>query len=466
MRKLVENRRAIALIAVVLVIAALGFVYFRSRQGNWYTPQEWNVLQVQLGMPSPAIPLFYFDESEVERVDFIHSPDHAYVFRQEYGEWTLMNHPDFILNPARVTDMLRQAWQLTALGSAFVFDAVAFPSQFFPEGDTLQMRVHLACGALHTAILGYPTVDGTRYYLSVDGGLRVYYLHENIAHRMMYTIDDLLCRYVPRLFADADFVRINRRGASEIIITTVDEEAVMQAPIENAPMNMFFFDQDVILPFTLIEPARLAALHPQNLAEFGLDEPIVSFEYTRGDDHMHLHFGNAFMQDGYAYIYVMFDGRPHVFVAEFPPVNALLQFDIMQLVQRFLFLMPIVELERITLESDEHSFEIILNHCEDFILIFPEINGLPAPESETRRLFQQMMRLGADADIEPRYVSGRPQFVVTYHFPGGDAVEVAFYEHTALFYLVSINGDAARFVTSVRSVQTLFESAAVLFSSL
>ncbi|MCL2217735.1 MAG: DUF4340 domain-containing protein, partial [Defluviitaleaceae bacterium] len=231
-------------------------------------------------------------------------------------------------------------------------------------------------------------------------------------------------------------------------------------PYPGMDLDIQGISDSILSPLGALQIGNLVEFHAENPADFGFDNPLLEFEFVSVPGHglmdTFLVFGDIFEQDGIDYIYVRFADRPHVFKTQLWQIDSLLDIHIFDILQRFIALIDIRDVERVIIDSAENSFEMVMNHSGDFSELDPTINDMPIEERVFRIAYRTLISTSADADIPLFAPEGEPAVTITFYRIDNPDTELRFFEFDVNFFAVSVDGEDAWFVSGRRQIDLLF----------
>jgi hypothetical protein len=247
----------------------------------------------------------------------------------------------------------------------------------------------------------------------------------------------------------------------------------MMQPFPGREMYYSNFERAVLEEFNYLALGDMVALRPDDLSPYGLDNPSVTVWVRDAEQSLHMHFGNR-TEDNQ--IYCKFDDRPVVFLTDYDYVKQLYNINVFTFIERFAALLNIDDCERIEITSpgrDTTYYDIYINHTvllpeageeEGEKVIRPTVNSQPVQDKAFRTLYQRLIGLTYDTEIETFTPSGEPIFSITYHVSDKEPTTVRTYPYDANFYALQRDGNPIQFVTSKQSTDILFQTIADLLS--
>ncbi|MCL2197732.1 MAG: DUF4340 domain-containing protein [Defluviitaleaceae bacterium] len=466
-----KTQRIVNLSITLAVIALMLFAYFWAvhRPGE-VTPEA---------PPPSAVQLLQRKESEVVRVEFSYDGAREYMtpFLDEMGriQWAHSEAEGFVLDIHAARDKVRPAWLLAALDVAHEDATEVELAEFGLAPPLLTVTSFFDDGSTHTLRLGSATIDYQFYFLMIDDDPAIYLISLVLGERLLTDVADMIDLTLPLIhIEEAVYIRVTEAGKPPVVLAmrTADmpahpldglipelggEHLVMHEPFFGLQLSTSRLIEQIIHPMTQVRLREVAEVTPQSLAVFGLDEPVLEFEFItwHGGNDVHLKFGDSFTHGGMEFIYVKVVGRPHVFIAEREHPATVMGINPLDIADRFLALIHIADVEMLTIEAGARSFTLTMNHIPDTFDIEPTINGQSVDADDFRTAYFHAISLLADADIEPFYPEGEPEVIITYHRFDSPDFQLRFYDFNANFFAVGGDSDAAMFVTNRRAVERL-----------
>ncbi|MCL1878531.1 MAG: DUF4340 domain-containing protein [Defluviitaleaceae bacterium] len=485
-----KAQKILTLSTTVFITVVLAVLYFWQigRGFDEAEPEE---------IPSGTVGLLNRDESEVVEVVFyrggeqmnerMYERTYARPFTDRFGmlQWSYSAATGFDLRVHMVRDKVRPTWILTASDTAHENAADLDLADFGLAPPALTAEAIFYDDTRNRIHLGSRTADLQFYFAMVEGDPAIYLINAVLGERLLYTVGDMIDLSLPAMdISEAEYIRIAVRGAEPIVLGLAGadfppsplagimeevggEHLIMYAPIYGIPLSHSRFLERIFDPMESLRLREVAALVPDDLADFGLDDPALEFILRTPDRETHLKFGDTFSRGVADFIYVMEASRPHVFIADAANPATVIATEPMQIVDRALALVSIADIERVTVRMTDRvtdhmtdrvavsEYELIFNHIPDTSEIAPTLNGYPIDPDDARHAFRLIIGLIADADIEPFIPTSEPYRTITHHHIDGTTTELRFFDYNANFLAVSINGGEAVFVTSRLAVDRI-----------
>ena len=419
------------------------------------------------------------DESSVGGVIFIAENDVYGMFPVplETGiMWRWGDNPEYLLDPQMAREVVRPAWELTAIAQLHATTENLDLSEFGLDPPLLTMVVTYTDDTISTIRLGGTTADRRHNFIQIDDDPAIYLIITQIAQRMQATLGDILDRTPLAFHGAANYMKIiqpNRMPLELAVIDEVDYEddpfafiagtgfLAMLQPFRGRGIDLIDFNAILLEPFQGFRIGDTVAISPPDLSPFGLENPSLEFIYHSDFGELHLKFGYTFFdENNVTHIYVKLADRPHVFKSEFAHVSHLMDINIFQFVDRFIALVPISDVERVEIEAQDptRNFTLQVNHdLEIEHIIHPTINGIPTQESTFRSIYQHIVGLTGDAAIPQFAPQTEPVYTITYHRLNSPNTQLRFFNHDTNFFAVSLDGEDPWFVTRRHDLELLFQ---------
>lgn len=466
-----KTQRIFTLTLTAIVIFLMAGLYFWTirQEPEDDTPQE---------IPSTSVQLIQREEAQVTEIIFYSNGARAYMtsFIDGLGilQWAYSAAPDYILMPHLLRDKARHSWLLSAVDTAHENFADVELEMFGLSPPSLVVESVFYDGTRHRIKIGGQTTDLRHYFLMIDDDPAIYLVNAIVAQRLKYGAADMLDLSLPPVdITAAEYIRIAERGAEPIVLAYSEvphenpfagiipevggEQLIMFAPLAGMTVSHSRLMEHVIQPISQMRLLELADLHPTDLTQFGLDSPSAEFVFITPQTEIHWKFGDTFTSGGAELIYVKTADRPHVFIAEASYAEALKNIDALNIAERFLALINITDVEKITVATPEISYEMVMNHIEGTFDIEPTVNGIPADDGAVRNVFRQIIGLAADGEIEPFVPQTAPEIIITHRRIENPDTELRFYHYNANFLAVSVDGGELMFATNRRVLGRVLE---------
>ena len=474
-----STKQIVSLVLVFFLIAVFGTVYIvgevRLAGEAEAAEAAMRAAIVEAELSAEQLQIISRGEIDLERVSFT-ADTHSFsidLVREDEGVAATLIYagsPDVILNQHHTRSMLRDVYLLRATNK--VLYNVDNPADF--GIGRVVATAYFNDGSREVVRLGTMTPDRTNFYAMVDGNPGLFLISSTSGNRLLQNVTDLVDRTLPDVNSnrlidvsvrarDWPAIEFGWLGEDEgINLLFTSHQLSMTAPFMGMEMIPVNFDMLILEPFAGFRLRETVELFVEEAErDFGFGEPLleVKMEDAEGGS-VHLIFGD---DHGNGMLYTMLGGQPHVFLAERRFIEGLLHLNPFHLINRFVALVDIDGLERITIQSAARGdYEIYINHFRDdlhWMQIAPVINGIEVDDDNFRGFYQALISIAYDLATEPQEEPGDPDIVITYHFirRDFDPVVVEFFLFDANFYAVRQQEQPLQFITNNFDVNRIFE---------
>ena len=425
-------------------------------------------------------------QSEAEIINATFATEGGRSFTIESAEddegrtiWLYSGDHDILLNQSDTRNMMRDVFALTA--SDIILENIDDPSEY--GIGRLVATGNFRDGSQETIRVGSMTPDHTRFYAMVDGDPALYIISGVSGNRLTQDLSELIDRAMPfieHMALTRLYVRERGRESIEFGFDGTEEEMhemveqfqglwlTMFTPYPGRDLTFSNFERIALEDFEGFFVGEVIEVFPSasDLTRMGFDDPLLEFAMEDIlESSFHIIFGNDHDNE---HIYMKFADRPHVFLAERRFIRGLLGLNPFTFIDRFVHLAPILEVDRVVLESVERSpgagsirYEMILNHFIDENerdVIAPTVNGIEVQDQAFRRFYQTMIGVLLDQEIGPQEDMGTPDVVITYYNVDSSIppVVVEFFAYDPHFYATRRQEDVLEFVTSRLQIEVIF----------
>jgi len=387
--------------------------------------------------------------------------------------WVYTGNRDVELEQPDARNMMRDVFLLNA--TDMVLETVSDPAEY--GIGRLVVTGYFRDGSQEVIRVGMMTPDHNRFYAMVDGDPALYLINAVSGNRLTQHVSELVARGIPFIegvLLTRLYIRERDRNTLEFVWDGTQEEMenaiqqfggiwlTMVTPFPGRDLTVSNFERFALEDFEGFRPGRLVDMFPDDLRQYGLDDPILEFimEDATGAG-FHLIFGADHDDQN---IYMMHGDRPHVFIVEKRFIRGLLGLNPFNFIERFVALMNIVQVESITIRSEDRgNHEIVINNFQDDNerdQIAPVIDGQEIQDAAFRRFYQTLIGISYDHDIGVQEDLGPPVITVIYYMLDEEEppVVVEFFAYDPNFYAVRQYPHPPQFVTSRLAVEGLFGS--------
>ena len=338
-------------------------------------------------------------------------------------------------------------------------------------------------GSVETIEIGKMTPNGEYYYARRVGTTGVYLLYSITGDRFFLTELDLIKKDFPGVYIDQlIYYKFEKRGQSVIELGYIGSEDEMQQELESYGMVTLSMLQpypgrDVYysnLSMYLLEPMEpfsfdsVAAVYPEDLSVYGLDDPEYEFLLIDGEESVsHLIVGNA--ADA-TRVYIMIPGYPVVYTTPKSNLDPFVNVNVFRMLDNFVSLVNIVNVDKITIDAPSRgrSHVIQLEHTvieaeeedgRDEEVINVWIDGETFLELPFKTYYQSLIALAYDTEIMDFEEGAEPELTIVYYLNDGKPdVTARYYPYNDHFYAVRRDEHPIQFISNIRGADTMFET--------
>ena len=474
------RKKVISLSLAVLIIGGLLAVYFvleamEERAAAIAVEERMAELAV-----APTLATTQIQRSPLELMHAVFTAgDYSFTLEQGIDAnaamiWRYASHPELQLDNSRIQSILHSA--LNFITTSVVVEDVDNPQDF--GIGSVEVELHFLGDEIEIIRLGNMTPDRSNFYAMIEGDPALYLVTLTTGRNLSLGLSDLVDREVPiinEFLLEYIYLHEREQTAIEFAFAGTEEELIEMAeefgvtlltmvqPFLGQDLNFTNFQNQLLENFRMLEVVGdLVELFPENLAVYGLDEAALEFNMVDViGNNVHLLFGDEHNEQ---YRYMMFADRPHVFLVDRWYVDDLFGLSPFNFIERFVALVPVVEVDRIEIISPSRGdFEIVVNNYEDEQerpQVAPLINGQEVQDRAFRQFYQILLTFFYEYYLgeQDENAFTQPDVIVRYHKLDGDTLEVQFFNYDANFYAVRVYPEPVRFLTSRTSLDSVFST--------
>ena len=475
------SRQLITLLVIIALTGGLAFVYFnfgREEQAQEAeTPAPQNIRLIDRAVSDIERVVFTSTDSLLSSSRTIFTIETATDNGRSIWVYTSDRYNrEVALDQQAVNSLMRDISSLNAV------DIVMEEAEGIFEFGIGQVvaAAHFTDGSQEVIRLGNLTPDRTRFYMMLNEDPALYLISIGPGERLSRQIEDLVDMALPivnPMQLTHMYLRERGREPLEFGFTGTQAEFEQQfsqfggvqlsmlTPYFGRDFHFSSFQYFALQNFEGFQPSKVVELFPENFARFGLEDPLLEFIMADLSGYFHIIIGDNHDAE---YVYMMYGGRPHVFLVQRSYIEDLLGLNPFNFIDRFVALIGIVEVDRITLQSAARgNHELIVNNYLDESnreRIAPVVDGQEVDDRAFRNVYQILIGLSYEHQIELQEEPGVPDIVITYHFidESEPPLVVELFVYDANFYRVRQQPNPVQFVTSRLAVEMLFTNVAAL----
>ncbi|MCL1997248.1 MAG: DUF4340 domain-containing protein [Turicibacter sp.] len=408
--------------------------------------------------------LFEREQGDLQRISFTSIAGEDFTVELAGDIWIYAEFPEIGLDQFAVQDVIRDILNLTAEDTL----EITTPTDF--GIGNIEITAHFSDGT-ETLKFGLFTPDRNRIYTMINDDPTMYLISSLVGERLSVNIYDLVATYLPFVNTmQLYYIYIQERDREALAFSFVgtDEELndmlgqfgavnlTMISPFYGRNLILSNFETNVLESLQHFEALEIVEFFPEPF-----DDPLLEIFLTDVDmGHFHLLFGDLHDDN---HRYTMFADRPFVFLTDRHIAESLLNLNPFSLVERFVALINITEVERLTLESEARgNYEFHINHFSDDAgrpQIAPVLTGFDGElnDSEFRSFYQSVISLTFEHTVGIQEET-ESDLVITLHLFEGEPIILDFVAYDANFYLVRERPDPLQFVITRLAVNNIFNN--------
>lgn len=450
-----KARSLIALLAALVVIAGIyAFIEVRG-----------------IGEPQPIaderVRILEFDVEDIARI-VLKSQDETLTLSREGESWAADYPYPLTLNIRNIEDI---AYSFTGLAAEeVVHENPEDLSVFGLDKPLVEATAYLSDGREYTVLLGNRTPAGNMFYLMKKDDPRVFAVWGSHGNHFSYTLDDLRDTQLTQINAqEVTYFRLAREGERTIEIVKTQDSAEEQVKLgfamwhmiqpysEKASVHHERFNT-LLSGLPQLEIAEFIDDNPQNLAEYGLDTPVMEIKVEDNQNKLHLLFGKELDE---RYVYFQIAGENAVYAMEKEALAKLEATTPFELIDRFSFIVMIDYVDEIVIETSDDEYILTLARTvkeaakqgeEDEVVTAYSVDGKEIAEEDFKDFYQLLIGLIVEAENK-ELIDEKPYVTTKFSFNKENMpdVSIAYVPYNEDFFAV-IRGGSAEFLISRKQV--------------
>lgn len=372
------------------------------------------------------------------------------------SNWTIKNYESIEFNNNEINNVIGSFAQLTS--NEIITENPTNLSQFGLNPPQLTAEIEYTDGSRKTLFLGNKTPDNDYYYTMIDGDSNVYIIDSINGERYSYTLNDLISKDIPLLYADKiNYINVKQKDKMELEVYSESEESKesknygvqtmkMTKPVQGINVYLSEIQNSLFYNISELSLKKLVDIFPNNLNKYGLDNPYLEITIKDSEDELKLKIGNDIDSDT---AYCMINNRPHVFSIEKNKLNPFINIDILKFIDKSVLNIDRSKLDSVNIRNDDMVYEILFiykenteenNTSESKNQISAKINGYDINEVDFKNFYDLIAGLAFDNIIESTKPEGEAEVSFTFNFKDGTNQILNFYSYNENFYLIETNG--------------------------
>jgi hypothetical protein len=453
-----KGRSLIALFAALLLIAGIyGFMEIRG-----------------LGEPAPVadqrVRVLEFDVEEISRMVLVSQEETLTLTRE--GEGWIVDYPyPVVLNIRNVEDIAYSFARLFA--EEVVHESPEDLSPFGLDKPSVEATVILMDGREFTVYLGNRTPIGNMFYLMKKNDPRVLTVWGSHGNHFSYTLESIRDTRLTEInLQEVTYFKLAREGdrTIEIVKTQEADEQKIQLDFsmwhmiqpynESASVHHERFNT-LLATLPKLEISKFIDDNPKDLAQYGLDTPIMELQIKDSQNTLHLLFGNDLDEQ---HVHFMAAGTNAVYAMEKEALESLIAVTPFDLFDRFAFIVNIDYVDEIVIETVDAKHNLTITRTtkeaekqdeKDEVITTFAIEGKEVGDKEFRIFYQTLIGLIVEAENK-EVIDNKPHVTTTFHFNKEDMpdVSISYVPFNEDFFAV-LRGGITEFLISRKQVYNM-----------
>ncbi|NMA94663.1 MAG: DUF4340 domain-containing protein [Clostridiales bacterium] len=450
---------------IVLLIVVLGLLigahyYIKNRPVQHEEPQ------------SERVTISKFDKDKLIKMT-LYTDKGTLTFDKKDDEWEVDYPHEITLNKSAVDDI---AYSFASLYAESVVDEDPEDlSVYGLDNPQATAEGELDDGEKKIFYLGNKTPAGDTYYLMAEGDPKVYVVWMNHGEHFTYELSDVRDTKLPSIDkTDLQYLKLEKKGERTIEIRTnkgrsEDEVSFglglwkMTMPY-NEPMGVhsdnFQKMLDSISPFSIKD---FIDDDPQDLSDYGLEEPEIKFIFKDSENTLELHIGKEHDDKS---VYFKLPDSKAVYTLEKSRID-FMDVDPFTIVEKFAAIVHIDDVDRIVIDDQGKKTEITIDRVtkksekdedkEEVEETF-KVNGVEMEEKPFKKYYQSLIGLMVDAENN-KEPDAKADVTTTFYLNKGKDRElvVEYVPYDNDFY-IAVRGGKSEFLVSRNQMRKMLST--------
>lgn len=470
------KKKLILLIAAIVILGVLlGLYAFGSKDGGGDVQQDSTEEEV---VTPQTYTLMDREMSEISRVT-ISANQKEIVYLPKDNTFTVEGYEDADLSQINVESVVSSFAKLYS--SNVVVDNPEDLSVYGLENPSAVGTGEYTDGTKAVIYIGDITPDKSYYYAMLEGDTKVYLIDVLSGGRFYYNIGQLLNTNISTINKDTvTYINIQQKGKDEILIVYDENDSnvnenlknnglftlSMKKPIDGVLVYPYNLQSYMLSSLASIVVKDVIDVTPENLADYGLDDPILRVTLKDNSNSLKMIVGNDIDDNT---VYVMVNDRPEVFSMSKAAILSFMDVNITDFIQKFVALHTRSKVEKIDIKSVYGDYNIkFVTKGENMVTENGEgvaddkrityINDTEIERESFTNFYELLVGITFDALDKEAAATGEPQVSIGYTMTDGDVDMVQFYNYNENFY-VAKKGENSSMVVSKQSVKQVIDKA-------
>ncbi len=441
------QKKQLSLLLALLIVLLSGYGIFTILEKNSMPPAE------EEASGSSAIQtwdLTNLDETEVRTIEFSNE-NGRFTLERSDDDWTVKDNSQIKLDPRMISQAVLPLMHMYSIEKIEGGD-ISF-SEYGITGDSRHLKITTTEGREILMKIGSPNPAGSGFYVNIEGEPEIHILPNSISWKLLIDLDSLRDRSLPSIDpSNLSYLKIDGSETIEIVpfyefdpfLSTMSSMLMIQpydppVAVDNEAYGkaMESFFQGLTIRSFVDEGTSLETT--------GLDSSAKRlYMKDHGGSELTLLIGKENAEEE---VYCAIPGREGIFTLA-KETLALADLKPFDLADRFVRLVPLDRVQGFRIEGKGQVWEgHFVRQDEDNADYY--FQGQPIEEGPFKKIYQQILYLLTEGEIQGSFTAGEPEFSVTYigredSNPGSTTIE--FYPYNRDYYAFSVDGRPPRFL--------------------
>ncbi len=423
--------KSLIIILVIIAILTGGFIWLLNTEPVDNTDDPFASFE-----PSNTLTIFSAEKENIKNIAVTNNGE-SYTLTKNDSGWIVNNDETIKIIQNRADTLAYECSSVVV--KALVKENVTDFAPYGLDNTNTKVKFTLNDGQTQTVLVGNMTADKGLYYIMLEGDDKVYVKSITGTESLVPTLEKLRETSLYSVAeGDLKAFTIAKRGAKEISIFLEKEIEVdgtektfwkMRSPIVKLA-NDYAIGEKILPGITSLVFDKVASNTPNNLKEFGLDEPYAVYTVTDSNATHTVSVGNK-TEGGR---FVMISGSNAVYVVADSKIS-FVDIGYIQLVDKLIHIENIEQVKNVIVEGNNEKFELSVTDGY-------KINNLSVGEKTFKSAYQAVLGIMLDdfTDVAAK-PSGKAAYTITYNKLDGSSSTVSFYDWDDRNYIAIINGE-------------------------
>lgn len=443
------------IIILILIIALLGAGYYFVYK---YEPKE-----EESGDDTSfkTVTVFKTDKQNISSLE-ITNPDGSYqVSKGENDKWVINGDKTIKISQSKTDTLMYEAATVSAKEA--VSENVTDLYQYGLDNPARKAAITTNDGTKTTILAGDKTVDGSYYFVMVEGESTVYikstsgvesltksYSELRDSSLYSFTEDELTGITLAKKGNDKIELVKENQGSSEEPIYVWKITAPLEGEVDEYTLG------DEVFP-KIISLSSDGTVQNKTEAECGISSPYAVYTVSSAKESYTVTVGNEIDANRY----VKVSGNDGIYLVASEKI-AFIDLQYTRMMNKLIHLENIDETSGVTISGNGKSF--VLTHTGSDETDTFTINDKNLNEKNYKKAYQAVLSVAFEDYINEN-ANGTPEVTITYNRKDGKKAEVTFIDYNDRNYVVKVNGGEGRLLVKKKQVEEIFEKLEEIYNS-